>query len=103
MTPQDNTPQFQSLAPVSEAVTTYLKTLDEHLTKVPSARERMKIIDGERYRCDRIERSLSDWALLGNGDPPTRFSAWDLAVIHGELSVRFEAARDRVEIQEQRT
>ena len=93
-TPQDNTPQPQSLAPVSDAVTMYLTRLDEHLATVPSARERMKIIDGERDRCNRIESELSEWALWGLGAPPTRFSAWDLAILHGELSTRYEAARE---------
>ena len=97
MTPQDNTPQHQTLAPVSDAVTMYLKRFDEHLATVPSARERMRMIDDERTRCDLIERSLSDWVSLGGFDnPPTRFSAWNLAILHGELSVRFEAARDLI-------
>ena len=58
--------------------------------------ERIRLIDDERWRVDRLERALSDWAARRQGgrEPPTRFSAFDLAVLHGELSMRLEAARE---------
>ena len=67
-----------------------------HLARVAAARERVRLIDDERWRVDRLERALSDWAARRQGDrePPTRFSAFDLAVLHGELSMRLEAARE---------
>ncbi len=78
------------------SVSAYLARLDAHLATVAAARERVRLIDDERWRVDRLERALSDWAARRDGDraPPTRFSAFDLAVLHGELSMRLETARE---------
>ncbi len=78
------------------AVSAYLTRLDAHLAAVASPAERMRLIDDERWRVDRLERALSDWAAQScdKGRAPTRFSAFDLAVLHGELSLRLEATRD---------
>jgi hypothetical protein len=77
------------------AVSAYLARLDAHLAGVAAPMERIRLIDDERWRVDRLERALSDWAARRGGRaPPTRFSAFDLAVLHGELSMRLEAARD---------
>ena len=78
------------------AVRAYLARLDAHLAGVAAPGERIRLIDDERWRVDRLERALSDWAARRQGDrePPTRFSAFDLAVLHGELSMRLEAARE---------
>ena len=78
------------------AVRAYLARLDAHLAAVAAPSERIRLIDDERWRVDRLERALSDWAARRQGDrePPTRFSAFDLAVLHGELSMRLEAARE---------
>ena len=78
------------------SVRAYLARLDGHLSTVAAPREKMRLIDDERWRVDRLERALSDWAARNHGEqpPPTRFSAFDLAVLHGELSIRLEAARD---------
>ncbi|HMK90202.1 MAG TPA: hypothetical protein VK446_11295 [Methylocystis sp.] len=73
----------------------YLARLDAHLAAVPSRAQRMRLIDDERHRVDRLERALADWAARTRGEtePPTRFSAFDLAILHGELSLRLEATR----------
>ena len=77
------------------SVRAYLARLDAHLAGVAAQRERIRLIDDERWRVDRLERALSDWAARrGDREPPTRFSAFDLAVLHGELSMRLEAARE---------
>ncbi len=76
----------------------YLSRLDAHLATVPTARQRIRLIDDERHRVDLLERALADWAAATRcaTEPPTRFSAFDLAVLHGELSLRLEDARDAV-------
>jgi len=78
------------------ALGAYLARLDEHLSGVACPRQRMRLIDDERHRVDRLEQALADWAAKTRGetDPPTRYSAFDLAVLHGELSIRLEAAHD---------
>lgn len=74
----------------------YLSRLDQHLAMVASKEQRIRLIDDERHRVDRLEQALADWAARtrGEGEPPTRFSAFDLAILHGELSLRLEAAHD---------
>ncbi len=78
------------------AVRAYLARLDTHLAGVTVPRERIRLIDDERWRVDRLEHALSDWAARNHSErpPPTRFSAFDLAILHGELSMRMEAARE---------
>ncbi len=78
------------------SVRAYLARLDAHLAGVPLPKDRIRLIDDERWRVDRLERALSDWAARRHGErpPPTRFSAFDLAILHGELSLRLEAARE---------
>ena len=73
----------------------YLWRLDAHLATVASREQRIRLIDDERHRVDRLERALADWAARTRGEtePPTRFSAFDLAILHGELSLRLEATR----------
>ena len=77
-------------------VATYLARLDARLSSVRDLAERIRLIDDERRRVDRLERALSGWAArsCGLGTPPTRLSAFDLAVLHGELSLRLETTRD---------
>jgi hypothetical protein len=80
------------------AVSTYLARLDGHVELVADPRERIRLIDDERYRVDRVERALSEWAAREDERPaPTRFSAFDLAVLHGELSLRMEQAREEAQ------
>jgi hypothetical protein len=77
------------------AVFAYLSRLDAHLAGVGDPRERIRLIDDERHRVDRAERALSEWAARDDDRPaPIRFSAFDLAVLHGELSLRMEQARE---------
>jgi len=78
------------------ALGAYLARLDEHLSGVACLRQRMRLIDDERHRVDRLEQALADWAAKtrGEAEPPTRYSAFDLAILHGELSLRLEAVRD---------
>ena len=73
----------------------YLLRLDAHLASVPSRALRLSLLEDERHRVDRLEQSLADWAARtrGESEPPTRFSALDLAILHGELSLRLEAER----------
>ncbi len=83
---------------MSAAVISYLARLDSHLTLVADPCERIRLIDDERYRVDRVERALSEWAAREDERPaPTRFSAFDLAVLHGELSLRMEQAREEAQ------
>lgn len=81
---------------MKRSLAAYLSRLDEHLASVTTLDQRIRLIDDERHRVDRLERSLADWAARTHGEsaPPTRFSAFDLAILHGELSLRLEAARD---------
>lgn len=81
---------------MKHALDSYLARLDEHLSVVACPRQRMRLIDDERNRVDRLERALADWAARTRGEtePPTRYSAFDLAILHGELSLRLEDARD---------
>lgn len=78
------------------ALGAYLERLDEHLAELTCPRQRQRLIDDERRRVDRLEEALADWAARTRGEtgPPTRYSAFDLAILHGELSQRLEAARD---------
>ena len=78
------------------ALSAYLARLDEHLAGVGCPRQRMRLIRDERHRVDRLEQALADWAARTRGEtePPTRYSAFDLAILHGELSLRLEAARE---------
>jgi len=81
---------------MKRALGAYLARLDTHLATVASAQQRMRLIDDERHRVDRLEQALADWAARTRGEtePPTRYSAFDLAILHGELSLRLEAVRD---------
>jgi hypothetical protein len=77
------------------AAESYLQGLDAHLARVADLDQRIRLLEGERRRVDRLELALSEWAAC---DPnvvpqPTRFSAFDLALLHGALSLRLEAAR----------
>jgi hypothetical protein len=86
-------------------VAAYLARLDARLSSVSNVSDRIRIIDDERWRVDRLERALSDWAACdrGLGSPPTRLSAFDLAVLHGELSLRLETTRDAWRERERET
>ena len=77
---------------MSPAVESYLRGLDAHLAGVRDISERIRLIGSERRRVDRLERALGEWAACDrNGLPqPTRFSAFDLALLHGALSIRLE-------------
>jgi hypothetical protein len=74
----------------------YLSRLDDRLDAISSREQRIRLIEDERGRVDRLEHVLADWAACtrGESEPPTRFSAFDLAILHGELSLRLEAAHD---------
>jgi len=78
------------------ALGAYLARLDQRLSALACPKQRIRLIDDERHRVDRLERALADWAARTRGEtePPTRYSAFDLAILHGELSLRLEAARD---------
>jgi len=77
-------------------VAIYLGGLDAHLaTLAPAAA--LAAIEGERERVERAERELARWCVKGAGmrrsHAPTRFTAIELALLDGELSIR--AARIR--------
>ena len=52
------------------AVRAYLARLDAHLAAVAAPRERIRLIDDERWRVDRLER-----ALCRTGPPAARATA----------------------------
>jgi hypothetical protein len=80
---------------MNPAVTTYLYGLDAHLAGVGDPDKRIYLIEGERRRVDRLERALGQWAACDRNlaPQPTRFSAFDLALLHGALTIRLEALR----------
>ncbi|ARN79888.1 hypothetical protein [Methylocystis bryophila] len=80
---------------MSYVVRSYLRRLDAHLARVSDVGQRIRLLDGERERVDRLERALSRWALCDcNFRPqPTRFSAFDLALVHGALIIRLKTAQ----------
>ncbi len=82
--------------PMNPAVTAYLGGLDAHLAGVGDLDERIRLLEGERARVDRLERALGQWAICDRNlvPQPTRFSAFDLALLHGALTLRLEAARN---------
>jgi hypothetical protein len=74
----------------AQDVADYLTGLDKHLATVPEIEARIRVIDGERARVGRIERTVAAWAEKGKGESPSRFSAWDLGILDGELSIRMQ-------------
>jgi hypothetical protein len=80
---------------MNPSVETYLQGLDAHLAGVADFDKRIRLLEGERRRVDRLERALGDWVLCDRNlvPQPTRFSAFDLALLHGALTIRLEAAR----------
>ena len=80
---------------MNPAVESYLQGLDAHRAGVGEVAERIRLLEGERGRVDRLERALGEWAACDRNilPQPTRFSAFDLALLHGALSIRLEAAR----------
>jgi hypothetical protein len=80
---------------MNPAVQNYLQGLDAHLAGVGDATERIRLLEGERGRVDRLERALGAWAACDRNvlPQPTRFSAFELALLHGALSIRLEAER----------
>jgi hypothetical protein len=80
---------------MNPAVATYLQGLDAHLAGVGDLDRRIRLLEGERRRVDRLERALGEWALCDRNlaPQPTRFSAFDLALLNGALTIRLEAAR----------
>ncbi|HTO78835.1 MAG TPA: hypothetical protein VMJ31_03570 [Methylocystis sp.] len=79
---------------MNPAVNSYLRGLDAHLAGVRDFDSRIRLLEDERRRVDRLERALGQWALCDRNAPqPTRFSALDLALLHGALTIRLEAAR----------
>ncbi len=80
---------------MNPAVESYLQGLDAHLSGVRDSTERISLLEGERRRVDRLERALGEWAACDRNifPQPTRFSAFDLALLHGALSIRLEVAR----------
>jgi hypothetical protein len=81
---------------MNPAVVSYLEGLDAHLAGVRDVAKRIGLLEGERRRVDRLERALGQWALCdrNRAPQPTRFSAFDLAFLHGALSLRLAVARD---------
>ena len=101
MTPQDNTPQPQSLAPVSDAVTMYLTRLDEHLATVPTPLRKWLKLDAERGSLNRIEAQRKLWEdswSPNRGECPTRFSQLDIDELRGELAIRLVDTRKLIDI-----
>jgi hypothetical protein len=80
---------------MNPAVAAYLQGLDAHLARVGDLDRRVRLLEGERRRVDRLERALGEWALCDRNlaPRPTRFSAFDLALLNGALTMRLEAAR----------
>ncbi|QGM45803.1 hypothetical protein [Methylocystis heyeri] len=75
------------------AILNFLARLDGRLSIALDPQERIRLIDDERHRVDRAERALSEWSARESNCPaPTRFSAFDLAILHGELTLRMERA-----------
>ncbi|MFY9657481.1 MAG: hypothetical protein WAK01_13025 [Methylocystis sp.] len=83
---------------MNSAVVRYLEGLDAHLARAGDLEKRIGLLDGERRRVDRLERALGQWALCDRNlaPQPTRFSAFDLAFLHGALSLRLAVARDEL-------
>jgi hypothetical protein len=81
---------------MNPAVVSYLEGLDAHLAGGGDLEKRMRLLEGERRRVDRLERALGQWALCDRNcaPQPTRFSAFDLAFLHGALSLRLAVARN---------
>jgi hypothetical protein len=86
---------------MNPSVETYLQGLDAHLAGVAEFDKRIRLLEGERRRVDRLERALGDWALCDRNlvPQPTRFSAFDLALLHGALTIRLAAARAERPVQ----
>ena len=61
---------------MNPAVETYLQGLDAHLAGVADFDKRIRLLEGERRRVDRLERALGDWVLCDRNlvPQPTRFS-----------------------------
>lgn len=79
---------------MSPAVQSYLQRLDTYLAGVADVDQRICRLEGERKRAHRLECALSRWARSDHNlmPQPTRFSAFDLALVHGALTIRMETA-----------
>ncbi len=80
----------------AQDVSDYLAGLDTHLAAIPELEARLRVLDAERARVERIERDVAAWAEKGKGESPSRFSAWDLGILDGELTIRIQRERDKV-------
>jgi len=76
-------------------VTAYFQNLDAHLAAVVDPKMALDDIDRERKRVERLEQAVAAWAEKGKGESPSRFSAWDLGIIDGELAMRAQRQRER--------
>ena len=78
----------------------YLRGIDEHVAAMladkrgPFLEEQLRIIDSHN-------RALEAWAHHGRGNPPSPFTAFELASITLELSKRLANVRDEANIQTQ--
>jgi len=81
---------------MSPAAAAFLGAFDAHLARIGDPGARVRLIESERDRVDRLERALADWAACDRAvaPQPTRFSAFDLALLHGALTMRLQAARE---------
>ena len=77
-------------------VTNYLSGLDAYLAIVPEPEARLRVLDAERARVERIERAVAAWAEKGKRESPSRFSAWDLGILDGELTIRMQREREKM-------
>jgi hypothetical protein len=80
----------------AQDVSDYLAGLDTHLATVPELEARLRVLDAERARMERIERAVAAWAEKGKGESPSRFSAWDLGILDGEISIRMQRDREKI-------
>ena len=75
-------------------VVDYLNRLDAHLAML-SPDAALKDVESERKRVAHLEQAVAAWAEKGKGESPSRFSAWDLGIIDGELAMRAQRQRER--------
>jgi hypothetical protein len=77
-----------NIAAYNKPVRNYLEGLDRALNPMPSS-QRIAALKRERQRVDFLRAGLERWALKGGDEPPpSRFNAFDIELIEGELLIR---------------